>query len=129
MTERTEIKVGDFFVRSYGYDQTNVDFFKVVGFTASGKSVRVQHWSKSVTCQGQPQEYVTPGEEPTTAIDRSKGEDGYDWDAMRYHRVTAPVETKLLIGSRKDMLRWDSYSYCRIWDGTPQYQTGAGWGH
>ena len=37
------ISVGDFFASSWGYDQTNIDFYKVVGLTPKG--VRLQHWS------------------------------------------------------------------------------------
>lgn len=36
-----EIKVGDIFHTHWGYDQTNLEYFKVVGFTKSGKSARV----------------------------------------------------------------------------------------
>lgn len=35
------IAVGDIFASSWGYDQTNVDFYEVVGVTPSGKSVRL----------------------------------------------------------------------------------------
>lgn len=41
LADGTEIRIGDVFVASWGYDQTNIDFYEVVGFTASGKSVRV----------------------------------------------------------------------------------------
>jgi hypothetical protein len=33
--------LGDVLVSSWGYDQTNIDFYQVVGFTKSGKSVRL----------------------------------------------------------------------------------------
>lgn len=36
------VKVGDLFYSSWGYDQTNVEFFKVVGLTKSGKSAKVR---------------------------------------------------------------------------------------
>ena len=35
------IKVGDIFYTSWGYDQTNVDYYEVVGLTPSGKSVKL----------------------------------------------------------------------------------------
>ncbi len=35
------IKLNDVFYRSWGYEQTNINFVKVVGFTASGKSAKV----------------------------------------------------------------------------------------
>lgn len=36
------VKVGDLFYSSWGYEQTNVEFFKVVGLTKSGKSAKVR---------------------------------------------------------------------------------------
>lgn len=36
------VKVGDVFVYTWGYDQTNVNFFQVVGITPSGKSVKLK---------------------------------------------------------------------------------------
>ena len=35
------VTVGDIFVDEWGYDQTNVDFYKVVGITPSGKRVKI----------------------------------------------------------------------------------------
>jgi hypothetical protein len=40
--ENDFVKVGDLFASSWGYDQTNVEFFKVVGLTKSGKSARIR---------------------------------------------------------------------------------------
>lgn len=36
------VEVGDVFESSWGYDQTNVDYYEVVGFTPSGKSVKLR---------------------------------------------------------------------------------------
>jgi hypothetical protein len=36
------IEVGDVYAASWGYDQTNIDFYQCVGVTPSGKSVRVR---------------------------------------------------------------------------------------
>ena len=33
---------GDYFVAAWGYGQTNIDYWQVVGFTSSGKSVKVR---------------------------------------------------------------------------------------
>ena len=35
------VKVGDVFVYSWGYEQTNINFSKIVSFTPSGKSARI----------------------------------------------------------------------------------------
>lgn len=37
------VKVGDVFVATWGYEQTNADFFQVVKVNGSGKSVVVRH--------------------------------------------------------------------------------------
>ena len=39
--ENKKVKLGDVFVNSWGYDQTNIDFSKIVGFSASGKSAKI----------------------------------------------------------------------------------------
>jgi hypothetical protein len=101
------LKIGDHFVRSYGYDQTNISFFRVVGFTPSGKSVRVQQTTKIVVDDSGPTTHVVPGPD-----------------------VIGKVITKIVrhYGSTPS-LPWDSYSWVGLWDGTPRYETGAGWGH
>lgn len=40
--EQAGIKLGDVFTRSWGYDQTNVNYYLVVGITPSGKSVKLR---------------------------------------------------------------------------------------
>jgi hypothetical protein len=42
MTTTTKLEMGTILVSSWGYDQTNIDFYQVVGFTPSGKSVRLR---------------------------------------------------------------------------------------
>lgn len=36
------VKVGDIFYNSWGYDQTNIDWYQVVALTKTGKSVKVR---------------------------------------------------------------------------------------
>ena len=43
-TEVNGIKVGDVFYRSWGYDQTNINFYKVVALTA--KRIKIQEIGK-----------------------------------------------------------------------------------
>ena len=40
--ENDKVSIGDCFSTSWGYDQTNVEMFKVVGFTKSGKSAIIR---------------------------------------------------------------------------------------
>jgi hypothetical protein len=42
ITTTTTLEIGSVFCSSWGYDQTNVDFYEVVGFTSTGRSVRLR---------------------------------------------------------------------------------------
>jgi hypothetical protein len=120
------VEVGDFFVSSWGYDQTNIDFYKVVAVTPKG--VKVQKWSKAVVSgHGAPQEYVVPGQAvPQGAwVKVPGGWNEFDRDAsppVKFHR------TRPAWGGGVGF-NINSYSSARKWDGKPTYQTGAGWGH
>ena len=57
------VEVGDVFSASWGYDQTNVDFYEVVGITPSGKSVRLRAIGSHVANS---REYPNPGAYITT---------------------------------------------------------------
>jgi len=55
------LEKGDIFVRSWGYDQTNVDYAKVIYITASGKSAKLQRiGSKSIESMGSMADRVMP---------------------------------------------------------------------
>lgn len=54
----TTVNEGDIFVCSWGYDQTNVDFYEVVELTPSGKSVRLQMIDQEVVESNGPSERV-----------------------------------------------------------------------
>lgn len=116
---------GDFYVRTWGYDQTNVDFYKVIEVTPSGKSVRLQHWTAQLThpYDGGPSEHVVPGDEPAKVINRNP--DGTVGDP---HAVDEPL-TLHRLRSDTEWIRINDYDLAHPWDGTPQYRTGANWGH
>lgn len=137
-TEVPEVKVGDFFVSSWGYDQTNVDFYRVVGLTPSGKSVKVQKWTMADTGQGGMHESVVATEEggPVMVSDHSAVTPEMDfWERQEAVRqVPAPVMTKRLQSygegeSKRFYFSVNSYSSASKWDGRPMYQTGYGFGH
>lgn len=118
----TMVKPGDFFVCSWGYDETRVDFYKVISLTPSGKSVRVQRWSKRIIDDnGGPVVHAIPGESPTLVP---------CWDGGEQVAKVAPLEVRRL--KNLGDLPWftvNTYSVATLWDGRPQYQTGHGWGH
>jgi hypothetical protein len=131
-----EVKVGDFFYASWGYDQTNVDFYKVVGFTGSGKSVRLQKWSQATdeSKDGGPSlDYVVPGASPATVHDHSAVTPEMDfWERKEAVKtVPSPVFTKRLSTGYKGgaYISLNSYSSASLWGGESVYQTASGWGH
>jgi hypothetical protein len=118
--EHHGVKVGDFFSASWGYDQTNITFYKVIGFSSSGKSVKVQRWSLKAVDDT----HVVPGEGPSEQafwIDTPQGRE----------RETAVAEVQLkrlnLTSSTPHITADDHYA--SLWDGKPEYQTATGFGH
>lgn len=58
------INLGDIFYGSWGYEQTNIDFVKVVGISKSGKSVKVKNiGQKTVSVTNSMSETVAPDPE------------------------------------------------------------------
>lgn len=109
LAERLGVSDGDFFYSSWGYDQTNVDFYRVLEVTPSGKSVKVQHWT-SKNIGDDMHGSMVPGNGPVTSHDG----------------VPAPVQTKRLKDVGRAAFHINSYSNGYHWDGTPKYQTGYG---
>jgi hypothetical protein len=107
-------KVGDVFVSSWGYDQTNVDFYKVVAKTAS--RVKVVMIGKIRDEMGSGTDYVRPdktrefGEVMTKTIKASSWRADFDPAKDSYFKVA-------------------SYANAHRWSGAPKYETAYGWGH
>jgi hypothetical protein len=116
--------VGKFFVSSWGYDQTNIDFYKVVGATA--KRVRLQKWS----AHRDENLRLVPGEGPHTTTHRP-----YDYDTGEHGDpvvTVAPVQLKKADPGYqgRPWITLTTYSGAGLWDGTPKSDTythgGAG---
>lgn len=94
------IGIGAIFVATWGYDQTNADFFQVVGI--GKKSIKVRH-IESKTIE-------TPGEMSGHAIPLKDHFDG-------------PVKTKIVRWSDTfntyDFNAGDSMGSAELWDGKP----------
>lgn len=118
------VQVGDFFVSSWGYDQTNVDFYKVVGLTPKG--VKVQKWSMAATDSTHPSaDYMVPSDGgPVTRTFRD-----YETGESTIH--VEPVISKRLqsYDGGKSVYLTVGHSNAYLWDGKPKYQTGWGYGH
>ena len=100
-------KKGDIFYSSWGYDQTNVDFYEVTA--VKGKMVVVREIGGKVVRESTGADYVvaTPG--------RFVGEP--------LKRRPQPS------GSRGSYIKINNVQTAWPWDGKPKYQTASGWGH
>ena len=102
-----KVKIGDIFSCSWGYDQTNIDFYKCVGFTPCFmKYVAVE--TVIAENKGSGADYVVPGRKEGTKVYKAKIKNNYCGEPG-----FAP----------------NTYSWAGYWDGKPTYQTAAGWGH
>ncbi len=95
-------KVGDILCCAWGYDQTNVDFYKVLKVLS--KSVIIQHIAAKVTEKGFMSGEAVPYEPHTV--------DKYD----------SETKTKRVNLDRDGYnVRISSYSTAFLWDGKPHY--------
>lgn len=105
------VKEGDIFVSSWGYDQTNIDFYEVVKVTPSGKSV----WTKRIS-----QEFT---EQRGAYGDKVVAVPG-SWS-----ETAEPKLHRLKYYDGEPQFRVASYASAWLWDGTPRHQTAFGFGH
>jgi len=107
-------KVGDILYTSWGYEQTNIDFFRVVKVTP-----------QTVVIEGIP-----------STVDHSVTGSDY----MIPRSDAAPIQSALLDkpqqrfklslpAGKTPYIRLADYAYAWRWDGTPKRQTAAGYGH
>lgn len=112
--ENVKPEVGMILVSSWGYDQTNIEFFKIV--KVSNKSVWIQQLRNKVVEQtGFMSETVVPSDEVSKGgwVDAPDGVGQvYDPD-----HVPAP-ERKVWKG---DSVKLSSYAWARVWDNKPKY--------
>jgi len=102
-------KVGDILYSSWGYDQTNVDFYEVTAVANS--MVEIREVASKIVSEKQGTAYVTalPG------------------------RFVGPPMKKRVAPSVSETnsyhVKITSFSSASLWDGRPKYQTASGWGH
>jgi hypothetical protein len=101
------LKPGDILYASWGFDQTNVDFYEVVA--VAGKSVAIREVeSRVLSSSGYGQDKVVPVP----------------------GRYTGPAMKKIpTVGyQNQPSIKITSYSSARLWDGKPKEATSFGWG-
>lgn len=103
-----EPKVGDILECNWGYDQTNIDYYKVVGVTKA--SVKLQKVRTQFVSSLGHTDVVTASDDVDGSVFTRRWKPGYE--SWKY-------------GARIS----DGRGYAYLWDGVPSHQTAAGYGH
>jgi hypothetical protein len=104
-----QVEIGDIFVSSWGYEQTNINFYQVIGKTGSGKSVTLAPMSKERVGSSGYENKVVPG-----VIERG----------------IQPLKRRLSPSSwRGVVVRIHDNSFAYPWSGKPESETASGYGH
>lgn len=129
---RTPI-VGDILVSSWGYDQTNIDYYQVIAVTAS--SVRIREIGAAVVRRTEFHNYVAPVagdfielKERDDATARSNKIRTAKGVTKRINHTPAKATNRGLEMATYSV-KIASYASARLWDGTEDQQTGAAFGH
>lgn len=101
---RHTLAIGDILYASWGYDQTNIDFYQVVKVTA--KSVYVREIAQETV-----------------------GNNGHGTDNVAAIADKFCGEPMLRRASADNYIKIKSYISACPWDGKPKYQTAFGFGH
>ena len=104
-------KIGQIFYASWGYDQTNIYFLKVVGLTPSGKTATCQMMSSE---QAGDSSHVIP-------------KDVYG-ETFRL-RVKGNGDHLRLVGTYPFCRGGKRFGYFWVWKEKPVYETPPGFGH
>lgn len=108
------VKVGDVFVASWGYDQTNIDYFQVVSTTMAGVYVRPIYAKTVGSDRGS--DYVVP----------AKGQ----WKDYGLIKDTPEgVFKKVLDGNSSTPHIKVKHTWASLWKGGQNYRTAFGFGH
>jgi len=117
------VQVGDVFTYSWGYDQTNIDFYAVVGVSASGKTLKVQKCEGFVLSDNGFNKIVSP--DPSRPWTR----EFRDEDGEKVIEV-APVLTKRLQRFKETDKSLKDNAYIRMscgyarWSTAPRRESG-----
>ena len=115
------LKVGDILYCSWGYDQTNVDFFKVSEVIGKRK-IKIVGLGTNAESDGI-HDKATP-----------HGEGGNHWTRKQYYcEIDKKWKTKNIelvkFANSDNSVKISSFAWARLWDGQPKYQTNAYMGH
>lgn len=114
------VKVGDIFYTSWGYDQTNINFYQVVGITAGGcyirpifgKEVREKSYTGSDAIVAAPNHFKT------------------SYDSFVVDKPGGVFKRIQISGYNKEpYIRLASFAFGWLYKGEILYETAAGYGH
>jgi hypothetical protein len=98
-----DMKVGDILYSSWGYDQTNIDYYEVT--KVMGKAIEIREIAYKVVSEGYAEVKVAPVP----------------------GKYMGPPKRKLV--NTRGAVRLNSYSWAWKWDGQPKSETKAEFGH
>jgi hypothetical protein len=98
----TNLKEGDILYCSWGYDQTQVDFYKVKEVVGNNR-IKIVPMTAIVAKQSTGADYMVAGEEKGTLMLK-------------------------VANGRQNSVKITSYSNAYLWDGQPKYETAFGYG-
>ena len=98
------LKVNDILYCSWGYDQTNIDFYKVTQLIGKNK-IEVVKCKNKITGSGCQSDYVVPGD------------------------IIPGSEKNYVVNSQYNSIRVYSFASARKWNGEAKYQTDSLSGH
>ena len=112
----TKVAVGDVFYTSWGYDQTNVEFFKVVRST--DKTIWVQETGQVIESS----DYGNGDYWKTSSNGEVASREVRDWDAGGYKIEIAPISQHKIKydGQGIPFFSIKSYKNAWFWDGKPK---------
>lgn len=107
------LKLGDILYSSWGYEQTNINFYQVTKLVGANTVQIREIASKIVSDDGGPTTHVI-------AVKDSFLSARAEWDK------TGREMTKRVSNG---MVRVSGVQTAYLWDGKPKYETASGWGH
>lgn len=108
------LRVGDILYTSWGYDQTNVEFYQVVSLTAA--SAKIRQIGEDVTSRSRGSDRVSAQKGKFLGYPTLTKRIIYDWP----HGGSAQITPSLKISGV--VTAW-------LWDGKPKHKTASGYGH
>jgi hypothetical protein len=111
------VGVGSYFVHTWGYDQTNTDYYRVTSVTKSGKSVTLQRVRATQVGEDNGSTVRTvPTDEPFGYSRRNHETGEYETE------LVAPIRKRLQVSGSSVFVAMEC-GWCKLWEGQPESST------